>query len=479
MIKTFLYCLFILQLQMMALLGQAFNQTPTTTPILPSDSLPFEVSIDLMDLSLPNGWHSGAMGIWKSKCLLVAGRTNGMHGFSEDPLVNNFPPSAQNTVLFVIDFKHGTVWQRSLTDPSSGLTQEQIDTLSVTSPQFYQNDRTLYMNGGYGIDSSTGTMDTKSTLTAMDVPKLIGWVTEPGENNSVIQNIRQTTHPLLQVTGGYMNQNGPQDPTLLIFGQNFTGLYRDGSNGDYTEQVRTFRIIDDGSTLSIEPSAEQPGTNPSFRRRDLNVVPVIRPGKEHHIPAYVALSGVFTENGGIWTVPVVIAPDGSSFMADPQDPATFKQGMNNYASPTIGLYSEKREEMYIIIPGGITFGYFQKGVFKTDNEIPFTNEVTTIKLEHNNTFSQYIMNGQYPKILSQFSNPGKKLLFGAGAEFFPRPHLSQYSNGVLKLDHLLDEPHVVGFIIGGIQSTLPNTNTTFDSAASPYIFKVTLQPRKS
>jgi hypothetical protein len=35
---------------------------------------------------------------------------------------------------------------------------------------------------------------------------------------------------------------------------------------------------------------------------------------------------------------------------------------------------------------------------------------------------------------------------------------------------------VVGFIVGGIQSTLPNTTAESDSAASPYIFTVTLVP---
>lgn len=477
MIKNLLHCFFIFQLYAMTLLAD--NQTPTIDPILSSESLPFEISIEQMDFTLPNGWHSGAVGLHKNKCLLVAGRTNGMHSFSVIPDISNFPPSAQNTFLFVIDFKHGKTWQRSLSDPSSGLSQAQIDTLSVTSPQFYQKGKTLYVNGGYGIDTATGTMGTKSILTALDIPKLIDWVTEPDEQENAGKYIRQTSHPLLQVTGGYMNQTDSHDPTLLIFGQNFTGYYGDSSNGDYTNQVRLFQILDDGVNLSIKPNDTQPVENPSYRRRDLNVVPIIRPGKEHHIPAYVALSGVFTETDGIWTVPVIIAPDGSSVMADPQSPATFKQGMNNYASPTIGLYSENNEEMFIILPGGITFGYFKQGSFYTSSEFPFTNQVTTIKLEHNNKFTQYLMNGRYPVIRSQFSNPGNRLLFGAGAEFIPRVHLSQYSNGVLKLDHLLDEPHVIGYIVGGIQSTLPNTNTSSDSAASSYIFKVTLLPKKN
>jgi hypothetical protein len=54
--------------------------------------------------------------------------------------------------------------------------------------------------------------------------------------------------------------------------------------------------------------------------------------------------------------------------------------------------------------------------------------------------------------------------------------LPAYKNGVLKFDKLGTNSLVVGYIVGGIQSTLPDTNQESDSAASPYIFKVTLVP---
>ena len=101
-------------------------------------------------------------------------------------------------------------------------------------------------------------------------------------------------------------------------------------------------------------------------------------------------------------------------------------------------------------------------------------------------YSQCLMNGGYPVILSTASNPGNPLLFGAGATFIPAAGLPAYTNGVLKLDalqpaatasgHHLTKSVLVGYIVGGIQSTLPNTNQESDSAASPYIFSVTLTP---
>ncbi len=56
--------------------------------------------------------------------------------------------------------------------------------------------------------------------------------------------------------------------------------------------------------------------------------------------------------------------------------------------------------------------------------------------------------------------------------------LPKYPNGVLKYDRLGTNPVVVGYIVGGIESTLPNTNAESDSGASPYIFTVTLVPTR-
>jgi hypothetical protein len=91
-------------------------------------------------------------------------------------------------------------------------------------------------------------------------------------------------------------------------------------------------------------------------------------------------------------------------------------------------------------------------------------------------FSQCLINAEYPVILSNGSNPGNQLLFGADATLILTDGLPTYGNGVLKYDALGSNPIVVGYIVGGIQSTLPNTNVSTDSAASPFIFTVTLVP---
>ena len=446
--------------------AESTNQTSTLSPIESPDSLPFTISIDTASFNLPTGIHSGVFATHKGKWLFLAGRSNGMHGFAANP----FPPMNQNKTAFVVDYENQLVYSRDLDDATSGLSQDQIDTLSVTSPQFFQNKNTLYISGGYGIDTASGEYGTKPILTAIDVPEFMAWVIDPSSADPAVASIRQTSNSWMQVTGGYMTCLDNHLSSLLIFGQNFAGEYTPGSNGNYTQQVRRFQIIDNGKSLYVQQrDSELP--NPSYRRRDLNVVPIMKKNQQ----AFVALSGVFTLTTGIWTVPVEIERNGSTFMANPDSDDAFKQGMNNYVSASTSLYSPSKDENYSILFGGITFEYYNGSTFETDSGFPFTNQITTVKRDKQETYSQYLMDEQYPVILSTGSNSGNELLFGAGAFFINNPNLPLYPNQVINIDELTS-PVVIGYIIGGIMSTLPNTNTQSDSTASPYIFPVILTP---
>ncbi len=175
----------------------ATNQTPDITSILSSVSpIPFKVSIVRADFSLPIGLQAAASGYHGSEYLFIAGRTNGLHGFGNDH--NNFSPNKQNTIVFVVNPCKKRVKTRSLHDPASGLTQKQIDSLSVTATQFYQKGNTLYIAGGYGVDTATGEFSTKDTLTAIDIPGLIDWVKHPYKCAQACQYIRQISNPLFQ-----------------------------------------------------------------------------------------------------------------------------------------------------------------------------------------------------------------------------------------------------------------------------------------
>ncbi len=447
------------------------NQTGTLSPVLSNSAVPFHISIQQADFSLPVGFHSGLVGVYKGLWVFIAGRINGLHGFGSS---NNFPADQQNTSIYVVNPATGVTASRALTDPQSGLTQKQIDTLTVTSPQGYQEVNTLFMSGGYGVDTETGDFETKPVLSALYLPGIVEWVVNPSNShNSVASNLVQIYHPAFQITGGEMYKVG--NVTQLIFGQNFTGQYTPGSNGDYSQQIRRFQIKNNGKQLTVDFLATTPATpDINFRRRDLNILPSLLNVNNQLRFGLIAYAGVFTLTGGVWTVPVVINEWGEPTMADPSSPATFKQAMNQYVCAAVSLYSRRYTSMFHVFLGGISYGFFSGGTFQTDAEVPFINQVTTIRMDKNGQFSQYLMDGEYPTILSTNSNPGNALLFGAGAYFIANP-LSQYPNGVINLD-TIRKPTVIGYIVGGIQSTLPNTNTTTDSAASPYIFKVTLSP---
>jgi hypothetical protein len=366
----------------------AADQTPTVSKIHPDCSLPFRISLEKAEFELPMGVQSYIHGIHHDKWLIITGRIDGLHGFVENS-TENFPPSLQNTTVFVIDPIKQKVFTRSLLDPESGLTQNQVDLLSVTAAQGYQSGKTLYITGGYGVDSATGQLNTKNALTAIDVPGLIHWVINPYCGETAAEHIRQIFDDTFKVTGGYMNQVG-NHPTLLVMGQEFDGFYNDPSQQppefqNYINQVRRFHIHDDGVNLSFTLENPLPAIpDPNFRRRDLNVVPVVRKLNKKLKSSFVVLSGVFTPSFGVWTVPVELTAEGCPSMADPTLPSTFKQGMNNYDCATFGMFSEKRGEMYTILLGGISLGFIanpeESLKITIDEEIPFINQTTTIRI---------------------------------------------------------------------------------------------------
>ena len=456
--------------------GDNPNQTKYTTAISRNaDKLPFKIEVGLESYALPSGLHSYVSAIYEGKWLLLTGRTNGLHGFG--PGNDNFPADKQNSVVYVVDPVEKTVASRDLADLSgSGLTTAQLETLTVTSAQFYQKGDQLYVTGGYGVDTAGSTFNTKSILSAIDIPGLIHWVVDPDIGETAIEHIRQISDPFFQVTGGTMYPV-TENLTLLIFGQNFDGPYVPESNGVYTEQVRRFRLIDDGVTLGFEAYPSSPvNPDPNYRRRDLNIVPAAFQEEGVVEPNFVAFSGVFTEAGGIWTVPVFIDNNGIPSMADPYDTDTFKQGMNNYICPTIELSDKHAKKNYVIFLGGISYGYFENNRFETDAEIPFINQITAIKFKSSGKCTQYLMNARYPIVIYEGMDPAKQLLFGAGAAFFPVDGLSTYKNGVIKIDDLPKHgKFLIGYVVGGIQSTLPNTNDRTDSGACPYIFPVYME----
>lgn len=463
------------------------NQTPYVTMPLKEDELPYRLLIEEAPFSLPVGLHSCAAGRVGNEWVLISGRTYGLHGFSKD----NFPLVSQNTSVFVLNLETGATVSRSLLEEGSGLSQAQIDRIAVTSCLFFQPDgsHTLYIVGGYGYNTKKNIYETKPSLLAVDLPNLIKWVKRRPHHKSAAKCMRWSSHPLLQVTGGALVQASPHEPFLITLGQNFNGQYFHSSNGIYTKQVRPFHIIDDGMKLSIKP-CPQAFPKPTYRRRDLNVAPIIKQEKGVLEKKFVALGGVFTpgKNYGVWTIPIEINADGTSSMINSTKDLPFAQGMNLYQCPTVSLYSERTGDNYILLFGGISFlcsqdgGYYsRKGCFIEDFKFGFTNDVTTIQIDAEGNYQQYFMSTSFPPIKPTFgTHPGLHLLFGTNALFLPNPNLPLYANGVVVFDQLEPSPILLGYIVGGIESAMEKTKSkvcNVDTHASKAIFKVLLDLR--
>lgn len=156
-------------------------------------------------------------------------------------------------------------------------------------------------------------------------------------------------------------------------------------------------------------------------------------------------------------------------MADPDNPSTFKQGMNGYNTANAVLYSPSTQENHILLLGGISLQTYDGSEFVTDNDIPFTSQGTSIVRDASGNYVQYFLGDVYPDIIDGES--GNPLLFGAEAQFLLNPEISLYQ-GAINLDALTG-PTLLGYVFGGIAAEQPNFGAT---AASNLLFEVWYTP---
>jgi hypothetical protein len=131
-----------------------------------SQSTPFNIYIEPMNIIGLGGLQSFAFGQHDGKWLVIGGRLDGLH--RRQPFAA-FDQAGHNTQLFVIDPISNQKWTASITSLSNPL-QEQ---LKSTNMQFYQVGNYLYLLGGYGYSATLGDHTTFSNLTAVDVPATI------------------------------------------------------------------------------------------------------------------------------------------------------------------------------------------------------------------------------------------------------------------------------------------------------------------
>ncbi len=428
---------------------------PVTSPtpvVANSSNLPYTLQITKVTLpsapAIQSAVYAQSNGYW----LVFGGRTNGLHNFDPSGLVN-FPPVYQNNNIYVIKPKTGQTWTEAWS--ATGLPSAMTASLSSSNQEYFQKGNRLYTIGGYSFNDQASQFTTYSTLSALGVNQMINTVIAGGSLGS---QVKQIQNPRLQVTGGDLGMIGNR--TYLMFGQNFQGGYNGGGasiSQVYTNEIRSFNIIDSGSKLGISGFQAQrdPG---NFRRRDGNLaVPTILPNGQQGITAF---GGVFTAPAGsVFRQPIVVNSSGMARVD-----YNYQQYFTQYDSAKVALYDAKSKSMSTLLFGGISlYDYnFATGTLSSDPEIPFVNDVTSLVQQKNGTTQEYIMPSQLPG------------LYGAEAAFYATPGLPSYANGVLKLNNLRSGT-VLGDIYGGVYSTVGDTtNPATQTTASNQVFQVTL-----
>ncbi len=453
------------------------HQTPLDLPLV-GGTLPYSIEIrevSLVPAPMPT-LHSVAAGKWDGHWVLLAGRTAGLHGLTGQ---NAFDPQFENREVWVIDPVNRLSWHKSLleTNPASGLTTDVVDSLSSVNTQFHQTGERLIIVGGYGYKRSVASHKTYDTITFIDLPRLVDWVKQAAgsETTQAADHIRQLRDPYFQVTGGSLEKlHGEYQ---LVMGQNYDGAYRPFFNGIYTKQIRRFQVAEgvEGPLVPVASMLATPQMD-AYRRRDLNVATVLEAGAQpgEWLERAVVYSGVFTPEGGVWTVPVVIAPGGLVTMDDPAAPATLRQGFQIYHSAKVGLFHRATNEMHMVMFGGITIleRDAASGTFTQDDQAPFTNQCGVVIRRGDGSFKQHFLETRFPLILTV---DNKELRFGTNAEFFPAAGVPMLHPKVIDVAAIRGST-VIGHIFGGIMADAGNGGNT---GASGRVFEVVLTPATS
>jgi hypothetical protein len=410
----------------------------------------YNLSLEQITISGFPGLQSYASAQHDGKWLLIGGRTDGLH--RRQPFAS-FAASDNNTDIMVISPSTNQFWSASINNLPSNLKEQ----LQSSNMQSIQQGNTLYLIGGYGYSATIDDHITYDKLTAVKVDSIISAVLN---NTSLLPCFRQISDTIFAVTGG---QIGKIDSAYyLVGGQKFDGRYNPmgpthgpGFSQRYINQIRNFKLYDDGINLSLYDVSTITDTT-NLHRRDYNMLPQIFPG---NIMGFTAFSGVFQAGVDLPYLNSVDIFPGSYNVNN-----SFTQYLNHYHCAKVSLFDSVIQKTENIFFGGISQYYDSSSVLVQDNNVPFTKSITNVSRDNSGFMSE-------TKIAEL---PG---YLGAGAEFFANPLLPQFENGILKSDQFIGDTIILGYIAGGITSSMSNVfwiNTGAESDASSSVYKVIL-----
>jgi hypothetical protein len=483
---------------------------PEVVPALPplaAFDIPFQLKIQRLTTGALPGLQSMIAVPFEDKLVLMAGRTNGLHGFpGQDRASANpaFPKQQANDRAFLVQQATGEVLA---TASVLGLPQNVVQQLTASNTQFaVSGDDVLIVAGGYGYAPSGQGMLTLQQAMAVSLADLVTAIQNDALDAQFAANsIYVGSHPALAITGGSMQPAAPlnQQGFLLIFGQQFDGAYSTGGGvavQNYSESVRQFTFTPGASgatsgkptgalavnLMAIEPPISRsrpPEDTVQYHRRDLTVLPLLSPDGDPRIGAF---GGVFVPGQMAGFVnPVLIDARASApgFSLNVDKAAT--QWLSQYEAAALPIHSKREHATYVTLFGGISQYYWKDGQLAHDEPnfninppvdgLPFINSISTLKMLPTGT-SQFLHEGQaFPPaglepVCGTESSPAPYL--GAETVFVPNPAVLD-QDGYIQLDTIQGST-VVGYLVGGIAALAPYPGE--QTCASTSYYSVTLVP---
>lgn len=415
-----------------------------------AQQIPFNYSVKLKPVTITNlpGLHSFAVGQSGGKWLVIGGRKDGLH--ARQPF-NAFPAASNNTDIYVIDINTQQFWSTSVNSLATGLKEQ----LQSTNMNFYQDNDTLYIIGGYGYSNTALDHITYPNLTSISVSGLITAITN---STSITPYFKQITDQNLAVNGGQLGKIG--NSFFLVGGHRFDGRYNPMGNPTYTQTyvdgIKKFNINNSGAQLSYS-NYTLTTDQVHLHRRDYNLVPQIFPNGEE---GYTISSGVFQIGVDLpFLYPVDIKTSGHT----PQP--SFNQYLSNYHSSKIALYDSINNTMHSIFFGGMSQYSYVNNVLTQDNNVPFVKTISRVSRDASGNLQENVFPTEMPALI------------GASSEFIPNHNIPHYKSEIIKLSNILADSVLVGHIYGGIYSPQINpftANQTSVTNAHNIVYEVWL-----
>ncbi|MDP2387760.1 MAG: hypothetical protein Q8M29_15410 [Bacteroidota bacterium] len=495
--------------------GDSATKGETTgTDSSASAGLPYTIQVDEVTIAGMPDLHSYTHAIYGDKMVMFGGRTSGLHSFGYA-----FLTTKSNLHVYVVDTKgwaDPTTWTVDSLPISKvgrkGPNKNFVDLrqLGANNAEFFTQNNTLYVLGGLlSADNSNDSPITLPYFTAIDLPGLIDCVVSKGKNSMGYDAIRQVKDTSFALTGGEISVMN--NVVNLVFGWNYTS-----ASDYYSHQVKTFTFTDSNGTLSAGPITSWNDGHSNgvdsvnegfFRRRDGSMSAMIDPADGSNFLLYYG--GVFKEGATNFTSPVWINATGATEQ-------NFMMRSNVYTCQVIPVYSSSKKESYATLLGGIKNANYTgpkpltgPTVLTASNadtmtrdvnnflNVPFTNQFTTIRINANHEFTQYLLPDSFPVLKYAITLPpdtapyNQPLVLPAGTVMYNGAESEMYwnlngkylmSNGVVNYDVLMGDSisgATVGYLHGGILSSKPNvltTNSNHFSVASNRLFRVRIVP---